>query len=145
MEDELMLKIHERDLDILARTIYGEARGELNNPEGGMQSLQAVGWVIKNRAKMLQFSPYIHKVCMQPWQFSCWNLNDPNRKSLLETSFEDKVYRACFLAATRVLFDNTIDCTKGANHYHSTNIAPPYWAVSKNPTVTIGHHIFYKL
>ena len=58
---------------------------------------------------------------------------------------ESVAHQVVDLAATRVLFDNTIDCTKGANHYHSTNIAPPYWAVSKNPTVTIGHHIFYKL
>jgi hypothetical protein len=72
-------------------------------------------------------------------------MNDPNRKSLLETSFEDKVYRACFLAATQVLFDNTIDCTKGANHYHSTRITAPYWAKGQTPTTTIGHHIFYKL
>ena len=140
-----MLKIHERDLDILARTIYGEARGELNHPDGGMKSLQAIAWVVKNRAKHLQFSPYIHKVCMQPWQFSCWNMNDPNRKILLEANFADKVFQKCYLAATSVLFDNIDDCTNGANHYHSTAIAPPYWAKNQNPTTTIGRHIFYKL
>lgn len=140
-----MLKIHERDLDILARTIYGEARGELSYPDGGIKSLEAIGWVVKNRTKYMQFSPYIHKVCMQPWQFSCWNLEDPNRKILLAASFDDAVFRQCFLAATKVLFDQSIDCTNGANHYHCINIAPPYWAKGHEPTATIGRHVFYKL
>lgn len=140
-----MLNIHERDLDILARTIFGEARGELAHSEGGMQSLYAIGWVVKNRTKYLQFSPQIHKVCMQPWQFSCWNLNDHNRIKLLQATFEDKTFQLCFLAATQVLFDNVKDCTNGANHYHTTSITPPYWAKGKKPSAQIGHHIFYKI
>lgn len=140
-----MLKIQDRDLDILARTIYGEARGELHHPTGGVESLHAVAWVVKNRAKHAQFSPYIYKVCMQPWQFSCWNLNDPNRRKLLDVTFDDKVFQECYLTAALVLFDRVNDCTNGANHYHSTYIAPPYWAVGQTPTITIGHHAFYKL
>lgn len=140
-----MLKIEERDLEILARTIYGEARGEFHYPNGGMKSLQAIAWVVKNRAKLPQYTPYIYKICMQPWQFSCWNINDPNRKILLEASFAKKVFQQCYLAATTVLFGDIDDCTKGANHYHNVAINPPYWAKGQKPTAFIGHHIFYKL
>jgi N-acetylmuramoyl-L-alanine amidase len=140
-----MHKIHDRDLDTLARTIYGEARGELTYPTGGVESLQAVGWVVKNRTKHPQFSPYVYKVCMQPWQFSCWNVNDPNRRKLLDVTFDDDTFQACYLAAALVLFNRVSDCTKGANHYHSTYIDAPYWAAGQSPTTTIGRHVFYKL
>jgi spore germination cell wall hydrolase CwlJ-like protein len=140
-----MLNICDRDLDILARTIYGEARGELNHAAGGIKSLQAIGWVVRNRTKQKQFSPYVYKVCMQPWQFSCWNLNDPNRKALLDVTLDDKVFQECYLAATSVLFNRVNDCTSGADHYHSTYIDAPYWAVGKTSCAKIGQHLFYKL
>lgn len=140
-----MLKICDQDLDILARTIYGEARGELNHATGGIKSLHAIGWVVRNRTKQKQFSPYIYKVCMQPKQFSCWNVNDPNRKKLLEVTFDDENFQECYLAATLVLFDRVNDCTNGADHYHSIYIGSPYWAAGKTPCAEIGHHVFYKL
>ena len=140
-----MKTLEDKDLDIMARTIYGEARGELNHPDGGIKSLHAVGWVIKNRTKMPQYSAYVHEVCMQPWQFSCWNINDVNRLKLLKADLNDKIYRKCYLAATEVLFGRIPDCTHGANHYHSTDIPPPYWAKGQDPTAKIGRHVFYKL
>ncbi len=139
----MMPKFNETDLMLLARTIYGEARGELNQVDGGMQSLQAVAWVIKNRAAQRRQS--IQNVCLQPWQFSCWNHQDSNRCKLLNVTLDDKVFQACFLAATQVLFETTYDCTFGANHYHSTQINPPDWAKGARPTAKIAHHIFYKL
>lgn len=140
-----MLKICDQDLDILARTIYGEARGELNHPDGGIKSLQAVGWVVRNRTKQKRFSPYVYKVCMQPWQFSCWNVHDSNRKKLLEVTLNDKHFQECYLAATQVLFERVNDCTNGADHYHSNYIDLPYWTVGKIPCAEIGRHVFYKL
>lgn len=133
------------DLDILARTIYGEARGELKHPNGGMKSLQAVAWVVKNRSALKQYDPSIHNVCTQPWQFSCWNEKDPNRQILLAVTLKDKVFQKCYLAATTVLFDDIKDCTQGATHYHSTAIAAPYWAKGQIPSTIIGNHIFYKI
>ena len=140
-----MHKITEKDINILARTIYGEDRGELNHPKGGMQSLHAVGWVVRNRTQMPQYSKHIHEVCTQSWQFSCWNCNDPNYLKLQAVTFDNQAFRSCYLAATQVLFANIKDCTFGANHYHSTGIAPPYWAKGNTPTTQIGQHIFYKL
>lgn len=140
-----MTPYDEQDLDVLARTIYGEARGELRHPNGGMKSLQAVAWVVKNRSIHKQYSSSIQKVCTQAWQFSCWNLNDPNRNILLGATFADNVFQKCYLAATTVLFGDIEDCTNGATHYHHLAINIPYWAVGQKPTATIGKHIFYKL
>ena len=139
-----MNNVTEADLMVLARTIYGETRGELNKIDGGMQSLHAVAWVVKNRAVQKRFGQSITNVCLQPWQFSCWNLNDPNRCKLLNATFNDKVLQTCFLAATNVVFGNTNDCTNGSDHYHGAQITP-YWAKNVKPTIKIANHIFYKL
>ncbi|MCX7342716.1 MAG: cell wall hydrolase [Proteobacteria bacterium] len=136
--------ITEADLMILARTIYGEARGELSKPGGGMQSLEAVAWVVKNRALQKRFGKSISNVCLQPWQFSCWNQSDPNRPKLLSTNFDDKIFQTCFLAATNVVFGNVADCTFGADHYHSLHVNP-YWSKNAAPTAQIANHLFYKL
>ena len=66
----------EKDRDILARTLWGEARGE------GFDGQIAVAWTIRNRvfdgkAKSWWGEGYA-EVCLKPWQFSCWNQNDPN-------------------------------------------------------------------
>lgn len=60
-------------LDTLTKTIWGEARGE------GREGMIAVAWVILNRASIGGWwGNSIETVCLKPWQFSCWNANDPN-------------------------------------------------------------------
>ena len=69
-----------RDTDILARTIYGEARGE------SISGQEAIASVILNRVAFAKrrgrywWGNTIAGVCLAPWQFSCWNENDLNRK-----------------------------------------------------------------
>ena len=80
----------ELDIDTLARTIYGEARGE------DRQSKIAVACVILNRVQQRKQCGYrnidgrkiptIAATCLKPWQFSCWNEKDPNRKVILKVS-----------------------------------------------------------
>lgn len=70
----------EKDRDILARTLWGEARGE------GLAGQIAVAWTIRNRvndgkAKSWWGEGYAG-VCQAPYQFSCWNKNDPNYQFL---------------------------------------------------------------
>ena len=68
----------DHDLDILARTLYGEARGEYGT--SGPAAFIAIGNVIMNRFQ--RGGPYgktITEVCLKARQFSCWNSNDPNR------------------------------------------------------------------
>ena len=66
------------DAQILALTIYGEARGE--STEGKI----AVGSVILERVDHRDWDgKTIPEVCLKKWQFSCFNENDPNYGKLL--------------------------------------------------------------
>ena len=60
--------------EIVAITILAEARGE------GKSGMYAVACVISQRAKERKKSAA--QVCLQPFQFSCWNKNDPQRPHL---------------------------------------------------------------
>ena len=61
----------------MAKTMWGEARGE------GKSGLVAVGWVIRNRCQSGGwFGNTIRKVCLKPYQFSCWNEDDCNKAQM---------------------------------------------------------------
>src|SRR4051812_25123549 len=67
------------ELDILALTIYGEARGET------IEGQIAVGNVIRNRVVALKKT--YRDICLADKQFSCWNTNDPNYIILGEAAY----------------------------------------------------------
>ena len=128
------------DLLIMARTIWGEARGE--SPDGRL----AVGWVIRNRVTQHHRREItIAGVCTEPFQFSCWLENDPNRMKLLTIDCKDDLFRLCMMSAIQALIPGGVDITHGATHYHVTNMAnPPQWAIGHSPTAIIGDHSFFK-
>ncbi|MDR0695849.1 MAG: cell wall hydrolase [Holosporales bacterium] len=133
-----------KDIEIMAKTIYGEARGDYHRKDGGLTALIAVGNVIMNRS--LASGESITEVCLKPKQFSCWNVNDPNRKIIENVKDNDKIYQICFVTASKIIFDEISDITGGANHYYSKYMKkPPYWAVGETPVAVIGSHIFLKL
>lgn len=134
----------DREIEIMAKTIYGEARGEYYKKNGGLKALEAVGHVIMNRS--LKTSESIASVCLKPKQFSCWNLSDPNRNVIANVTLSDPIYRICFLISKRIICGELEDITRGADHYYSSTLSsPPYWAAGKTPTAQIGNHIFLKL
>lgn len=140
------------DLDTAARTIWGEARGE------DFMGRVAVAHVILNRA----FNPGwwgrdVSGVCLKPWQFSCWNANDPNRMQLERLSTSDPLYQECAgimsLAWAARRGRNGIpgvvgvDPTHGATHYMTNALFerdPPKWAEGQTPHLRIGNHAFFK-
>lgn len=128
------------DVDIMARTIMGEARGE--SEEGKI----AVGWVIKNRVNAGKwFSGDVYEVCRKPYQFSCWNQGDPSRVVILAARTGDPVFDECIDVARRVLSGSVPDPTGVATHYYANYISKPAWADSPAIfTVKIGVHLFYK-
>lgn len=141
-----MMKITEDDLDVLARTIFGEARCEYGYSQGGMASLIAVGNVIMNRSKSpKRFGRTLKEVCLRPWQFSCWNENDPVRKTIEGVGPQaDPVFGICRDVAIGVALQNWPDLTKGSDHYHA-NYCHPKWADPERLKVKLGRHIFYRL
>lgn len=124
------------DTEILARTLWGEARGE------GFVGMLAVACVIKNRAsKPRWWGTDTRSVCLKPFQFSCWLQNDPNRTKLLEVATDNVSYMDALKIANSSIDP---DITHGADSYYADGTPVPIWAMGKSAICTIGHHIFFK-
>lgn len=132
------------EIDILARTLWGEARGE------GSMGMQAVAAVILNRLKASQKSGgfwwgnTITGICKKPYQFSCWNKDDPNLEKLKAVDDRDIHFATALRLARRAVIGALSDPTNGATHYHAAGINPP-WARNEKPVAVLGRHIFYCL
>lgn len=129
-------------VDILARTLYGEARGE------PVRGIEAVAAVVLNRVARAEsrgaywWGATIAQVCTKPWQFSCWNPGDPNREKILAVKPEAKAFNCCRRIARRAVAGTLKDPTGGATHYHHIAAAPA-WARGRAPSAEIGNHLFY--
>lgn len=133
------------DVDIMARTIFGEARGE------GDLGKTAVGWTIMNRVAFARerrgywWGNNIREVCLKPWQFSCWNPNDPSRWVIENVTPADPVFSQCLDIARRVISRRDPDPVDGATHYYAyLLIAAPDWVRGATYVTTIGGHHFYR-
>lgn len=126
------------DIDVLARTIYGEARGE--DDEGKI----AVACVVLNRitSGVTWWGYDVQTVCKKPYQFSCWNVGDPNRSIIMAASKKDPVFAKCLSIASDAVRRKLIDATNGADSYKRTGTTAS-WAKNLTPVATIGHHEFY--
>ncbi len=129
------------DLKILAKTIYGEARGELNN--FGLAPLIAVGNVVLNRFRK-KFANSISDVCLAPYQFSCWNQKDPNYEKLKNLDESSSIFKTCLDVSENLIEGKWPDLTDGCDHYHAKSIKP-YWAGQLTPKRVFGNHLFYCL
>ncbi len=131
-------------IDILARTIWGEARGE------GTYGMHAVASVIVNRFHISRkmgsywWGNTISGICRKPFQFSCWNADDPNLHKLLNVDDKDLAFQTAKRLARRAMHGVLADITGGATHYHARSVRP-YWVGEARPSREIGNHIFYKL
>jgi len=124
--------LSEADLDTLVRTLHGEVRGE---PRDGAI---AVVHVIRNRA--VRRGTNAATECLRPWQFSCWNANDPNRKVITSLRPESEAYRH-WVAIAREAWARP-DITGGALHYFNPAVAQPAWRNEGKETLRIGGHVF---
>lgn len=138
------LKPTERDIDAMVRTVAGEIRG------GDFESKLAVAWVIINRAKWhpaAWWGSTIYDVCHHPYQFSCWNKNDPNSEYISKLDATSATYLACEAAVEYALNGNESDPTKGSTSYlvHGTHAK---WLFNPDGTprptrARVGPHDFY--
>ena len=132
----------EEAVDTLARTLWGEARGE------PVRGIEAVAAVVVNRVRRAErrgghwWGGSIVAVCRKPYQFSCWNANDPNRAKLLAVTAADPVFATCLRVARRAVAGLLPDPTGGATHYHRLGLHPS-WATGHSPCAEIGRHLFY--
>jgi N-acetylmuramoyl-L-alanine amidase len=134
-----LVQSRETAIDTLARTLWGEARGE---PRLGKEAVAAV---ILNRLKRnapVRFGATIEEVCRKPLQFSCWNPNDPNRTQLEQVDKSDATFAECCTVAELAVDGRLADPTNGADHYHTVSVSPS-WSQGKIPCCTIGGHQFF--
>ncbi|UZD96660.1 cell wall hydrolase [Pseudomonas corrugata] len=138
------MTISEKDRDVLARTLWGEARGE------GLAGQIAVAWTIRNRVEdgrgKSRWGEGYAGVCLKPYQFSCWNKKDPNYPSLDgATEISPEQLAQARRAADLVISGAEPDITKGATHYYATTMSkPPAWIAKAKQTLRMGNHVFFK-
>ena len=118
----------QEELDLLARLIYFEARGECY--EGQV----AVGAVVMNRIKTSGFPNTIHDVIYQKSQFS------PVSSSKWDDQITD--YGTCYQAAIEAL--NGADPTGGATFFYNPRISTSQWIFTRPVVKVIGNHNFAK-
>ncbi len=112
------------DVDLLARLISAEARGE---PYEGQV---AVGAVVLNRVKHPSFPNSVSGVIYQPGAFSC----------MYDGQFDQPVSESAYRAARDAI--NGWDPSYGAIYYFNPNTATSSWIWSRPVIVTIGEHMF---
>lgn len=126
--------------DTLARTLWGESRSE------PLRGIRAVAAVILNRAmhkRIKWWGRTVIGVCRAPWQFSCWNANDPNLPKLLAVTTANSRFQVCVDVAKEALAGQlSSEQTLNATHYH-TKVIRPSWARNRVPCADIGAHLFY--
>lgn len=138
--------LSEMEIDVMARTLWGEARSE------GPSGMRAVAHVILNRIEIARrhggkywWGHDIITVCQRPYQFSCWNPADPNRPKLMAVDDTDIHFATALRIARRAVIGKLgEDITYGADHYHTVDITP-FWVKGRKPVTVIGRHKFYKL
>ena len=126
------------DTDILARTIFGEARS------GGKVLMSAVARTILNRVKLQTwYGRTITDVCQKSQQYSCWNPDDPNCEIIQQADTTIPVFNDALAIAAQAVSGTLPDSTNEATHYYSTYIAEPSWAEGHDPCAAIGNMLFF--
>ena len=114
------------DLYLMARAVYGEARGE------SYTGKVAVAAVILNRVKSADFPDTISGVIYQPWAFTAVHDGQINMGT------DEECIKACKDAL------NGWDPTYGCVFYYNPATATNAWIRSRPVVVTIGKHVFCK-
>jgi len=112
------------DVQLLARLIYGEARGE------SYIGQVAVGAVVMNRIKSASFPNTMSGVIYQSYAFTAV---DDGQINLTPNATAKKAAQDAM---------NGWDPTYGALYYYNPSTATSSWIFSRKTTVTIGNHAF---
>lgn len=112
------------DLYLLARVVYGEARGE---PYVGQVAVAAV---VLNRIKSSQFPNTVSGVVYQPLAFTC----------VADGQINYTPDQTAINAARDAL--NGWDPTYGALYYYNPKTATSAWIKKLDVHMTIGNHVF---
>lgn len=129
------------DKVLLARLVYGEARNCSDEEKA------AVAYTVVNRAMdgKKWNGETIRESILKPWQYSCFNKNDPNREKLMDP--EKNVFENCLRVADRVLKNKNGGLNKGQTNYHTKSVRPRWSFSPKMKKIKFGEkfkHLFYR-
>ncbi|WP_448204186.1 cell wall hydrolase [Azospirillum sp. sgz302134] len=129
-------------VDTLARTLWGEARGE------PVRAMEGVAAVVMNRVRRARerggwwWGGDVVSVCRKPGQFACWDPDNADRAALLAVTPADPVFAIALRIARRANAGLLPDPTGGATHVHRTGETPD-WARDRCACAEIGNRLFY--
>lgn len=131
------------DLEICARTVYGEARGESHEGRVAVARVMVNRW--RSTTGQWAKDDTLASACLRHLQFSGWTPADPNFQAQYKASLGDAVFLGCWLAVLEALMlTPETDPTQGALHYHADWIEIPKWVPEGHqPCIVIGRHRFY--
>lgn len=139
---------HLTDEQLLALTIYGEARGESRVGKIG------VGSVILERVDHRDWDgKTIHEVCLMPYQFSAFLPSDPNFQplKLIAENWDEKYMqshdlRECYHVAENLISgkcDRVPEIARAHATQYKTIACSAPWAKKMKWVCTIGRHEYY--
>lgn len=118
------VKVSARDMDLLARLVYAEGRGE---PYEGQVAIAAV---VLNRVASDEFPNTVREVIYEPNAFS--PVHDGNLTNKSDESTRKAVQDAV----------NGVDPSNGSLYFFNPDTATSKWIYSRPQTVEIGNHRF---
>lgn len=122
---------------LLAVMVWREAR---NQAEKAQQAV--VFTVLNRRDKPKWWGKTIDEIVSKKFQYS--SMTDPNDKQLTKWPLiDDQSFRAAWMAVGDVLDGAVVNPVPGADSYHDTSIAQPYWAKTAAFRGKIGALMFY--
>lgn len=133
--------VHLSDQDIIAKTAWGEARGL------GREGMWATISTLQNRVSsgVSWWGNTLRSVCIHPWQYSCWNANDPNRPKLLSVTTDDPQYAIAMSLAADALDGSLADITGGGDSYYASSVSSiPKWADGLSPCFELGNQLYFR-
>lgn len=133
------IKMSKYDREILAKTVYGEARGE--DVVGMFAVCNTVFNRVRSNHPLFKNDTSIAKACLRKKQYSCWNshhIHNFDGKS----DIYHKILEVVDIAL--MAYNSGDDYSHHATHYFKKNTPAPDWIHDMKHTVTIDDHLFYK-
>lgn len=116
------------DAEVITATVYGEIRG------GNQEAWENVIQVFLKR-KELGYAPTLRAVCLQPWQFSCWNPMTVHQapsadfNAMMAAKAKDQVtWSEIEYVVLQALAGKNPNRIGAADSYYANTIRKPYWA-----------------
>lgn len=128
------------DRQVLALTAWGEWRS------GAKPGMTCILNVVCNRlaSGITWWGNDKRAICLHPYQFSCWNQDNPEHFKMLAVNPKDPDYQIALGLAGLAIAGILPDLTNGATSYFDNSIPAPKWAVDKTPCFIIYPMQFYK-